>query len=193
MVMSSLGKFTLAICACLLGGGLLLLIFRSHEEEIASSGKSLGMQSHGAFEQPQTSEGHATMRKREELVADSQVKIDRSTPERALDAILKSLSSSRFDQFFESFSQTGKEKLTGGAEVDEQDLLSLNQSLAAAGFEGLRVVSEVVEHHEEFVVADVTVESKRRGRMITEELKVILAETDGEWFVDSFEVVNVPK
>jgi hypothetical protein len=193
MVMSSRYKSVILIGICLLGGGLLLFVFQSHVKEIAPSDKILGMQSPQTFEDPQRSEENFITRERGASIANSRMKVDRSSPERALDAILQSLSSSKFDQFFESFSKTGKESLAGGAEINEQELLSMSQSLAAAGFENLQVVSAVFEHRGDFVDADVTVESQRRGRRVTEKLEVTFSGANGEWFVDSFEVVSVPK
>lgn len=185
-------KFVLIIVACLLGGSFLFLVSQSQIEEIRRRGSGSGFQSPQTLEDPQRSEGHLVMRERGESVSNSRIKVDRSSPKRALDTILQSLSSSKFDQFFESFSKTGKERLTGGVEINEQEMLSMRRSFTTAGFEGLQVVSEVVEVRGDLVVADVTVESKRRGRTITEKLEVTFSELNGEWFADSFEVVSVP-
>jgi hypothetical protein len=191
--MSSRYKSALLIGICLMGGGFLLLVLQSHVEKIDSSDKSIGIQRPQDFEASQMSEEDFITRGRGASVANSRMKVDRSNPQRALDTILQSLSSSKFDQFFESFSKNGKKTLTGGTELNEQELLSMSQSLATAGFENLQVVSSVFENRGDFVVTNVTVESQRRGQKVTEKLEVTFSEVSGEWFVDSFEVVSVPK
>jgi len=191
--MSSRYKSALLIGICLMGAGFLLLVFQSHVEKIDSSDKSIGIQRPQEFEASQMSEEDFITRGRGASVANSRMKVDRSNPQRALDTILQSLSSSKFDQFFESFSKNGKKTLTGGTELNEQELLSMSQSLATAGFENLQVVSSVFENRGDFVVTNVTVVSQRRGQKVTEKLEVTFSEVSGEWFVDSFEVVSVPK
>lgn len=171
---------------------LLFVIFQSGQDENIPEEEGVDTQLSDSSDGKQQAITPPKIRTEKKSVQEPIQKIDRTSPDAALNCILQSLVASNFKQFIDSFSQAGKQELFGTGEISENKMTSMSKQLAEAGFHKITVVSKDIEENGDVAKASVIVVSNRNGRDIKEVVEIRFTSDSGVWLADSFEVNPMP-